>query len=47
VALCDGLDEAALAAIHHIGHRRRLRAGRLSAGSAIPHAIARISSPAC
>ncbi|MDR6145807.1 CRP/FNR family transcriptional regulator [Sphingomonas sp. SORGH_AS870] len=28
MALCDGLDEAALAAIHHIGHRRWLRAGQ-------------------
>lgn len=28
VALCDGLGDAALAALHHIGRRRRLRAGQ-------------------
>ena len=28
MALCDGLDETALAALHQIGRRRRLRAGQ-------------------
>ena len=28
MALCDGIDDTALAALHHIGRRRRLRAGQ-------------------